>query len=326
MTRAFVSLVSFVSFVSVVVVSAPLTARAQRFEDIGVRAQGMAGAFVAVADDATATWWNPAGLATGAFFSGVVEYDSFQEPRKGGDPAGAPLPDWRSQAGGVAVAYPALGLSYYRLNISEIRPPSSTAAGPPGRQDQGVAGPGVSSLEINQFGASFGQSLGDHLVIASTLKLLRAQSETRGDLDVGAVAVFGAARFGLVMRNVTAPEVGSGAAAIVLARQARAGVSLTSAGIGPTDNMTLALDADLTRTTTAVGDERHVAAGIEAWTLNRRIGLRGGLSANTAGDARPVIAGGASIALRSAMYIDVEATVGKDQSRRGWGLGFRVTF
>ena len=27
----------------------------------------MSGAFVAVADDATAVWWNPAGLATGRF-------------------------------------------------------------------------------------------------------------------------------------------------------------------------------------------------------------------------------------------------------------------
>ena len=65
MTRAFVSFVSFV------LVSSPLAAHAQLIEDIGIRAQGMAGAFVAVVDDATATWWNPAGLATGAFFSGV---------------------------------------------------------------------------------------------------------------------------------------------------------------------------------------------------------------------------------------------------------------
>ena len=54
-------------------------------------------------------------------------------------------------------------------------------------------------------------------MIASTLKLLRAQSETRGDVDVGAMAVFGAARFGVAVRNVTAPEVGDGAAAVVLA-------------------------------------------------------------------------------------------------------------
>jgi len=165
------------------------------------------------------------------------------------------------------------------------------------------------------------------LVIASTLKLLRAQSETHGDLDVGAMAVFGAARFGLAMRNVTALEVGNGAAAVVLARHARAGVSLTAAGIGRADSVTVAFDADLTRTTTAaVGDERHVSGGIEAWMLKRRIGLRGGLSANTAGDARPVAAGGASVAVRSGMYVDGEATVGTDQARRGWGLGLRVTF
>jgi hypothetical protein len=184
----------------------------------------------------------------------------------------------------------------------------------------------VSSLEISQFGASVGQSLGDHLVIASTLKLLRAQSETHGDLDVGAMAVFGAARFGLAVRNVTAPEVGSGAAEIVLARQARAGVSLTYAGIGRTDNVTVALDADLTRARTAVGDERHVSGGVEAWVFQRRVGLRGGLSASTAGGARPVVAGGASVALLSALYVDGEVTVGKDEARRGWGLGLRVTF
>ena len=49
-------------------------ASAQIYETVGIRAQGMAGAFVAVADDSTATWWNPAGLATGAYFSGIVEH------------------------------------------------------------------------------------------------------------------------------------------------------------------------------------------------------------------------------------------------------------
>src|SRR5690606_23301601 len=37
------------------------------FESAGERALGMAGAFVAVADDATAVHWNPAGLAAGPF-------------------------------------------------------------------------------------------------------------------------------------------------------------------------------------------------------------------------------------------------------------------
>ena len=37
-------------------------ALAQPYESLGVRALGMGGAFVAVADDATAAYWNPAGL------------------------------------------------------------------------------------------------------------------------------------------------------------------------------------------------------------------------------------------------------------------------
>ncbi len=41
---------------------------AQTFGGIGVRAEGMGGAFVAVADDASAVYWNPAGIATGSTF------------------------------------------------------------------------------------------------------------------------------------------------------------------------------------------------------------------------------------------------------------------
>jgi len=40
---------------------------AQIVEGVGNRALGMAGAYTAVAADSTATWWNPAGLATGPY-------------------------------------------------------------------------------------------------------------------------------------------------------------------------------------------------------------------------------------------------------------------
>src|SRR5258705_3041766 len=40
---------------------------AQIVESVGNRALGMGGAFVAVATDSSATWWNPAGLAIGPF-------------------------------------------------------------------------------------------------------------------------------------------------------------------------------------------------------------------------------------------------------------------
>ena len=44
----------------------PVQASAQSLDTIGTRAQGMGGAFVGVADDASAVYWNPAGLAGGA--------------------------------------------------------------------------------------------------------------------------------------------------------------------------------------------------------------------------------------------------------------------
>ena len=40
---------------------------------VGTRAAGMSGAFVGVADDATAVYWNPAGVATGSLVSAVID-------------------------------------------------------------------------------------------------------------------------------------------------------------------------------------------------------------------------------------------------------------
>ena len=70
------------------------------------RAAGMAGAFVGVADDATAVYWNPAGLATGALASFVFDYgieDTFSdidEPLRAGN---------RATAGIIALSLPPLG-------------------------------------------------------------------------------------------------------------------------------------------------------------------------------------------------------------------------
>src|SRR6516162_9957292 len=101
-----------------------LAARAQTADAIGIRAQGMGGAFTAVADDATATWWNPAGLATGPFFNAILE---------AGD----------DHHLGTSVAIPSLGLSYYRLRISQMQPSPSTDASP-----------SLRSLDVSQFGAT----------------------------------------------------------------------------------------------------------------------------------------------------------------------------
>jgi hypothetical protein len=276
---------------------------AQTTDVIGVRAQGMAGAFTAVADDATATWWNPAGLAGGALFSGVIEY-------------GHPNRDSDETVRGVTAAYPALGVSYYRLPLSQIRLTTTTAATPAGRQDQGV---------LSLYGATIGQSLGEHFVVGSTLKLLHA-TDTHADLDLGVMASFGLARFGVTLRDVTEPTFGSGADAFTLQRHVRAGAALTSGRRGVIGSATLAFDADLTREQTAFGDERYVAVGAEVWAGQQSLGLRGGISKNTVGGGATQLSGGLSAAVRKGTFIDAYLSGGTDEVRHGWGISLRVTF
>ena len=336
----------FVSLVSCVLMAAPLIA--QTTDTIGVRAQGMGGAFTAVADDATASWWNPAGMAGGAYFNALIESGTHREPPTDRTSAGDPQSASRAATRSLAVAFPALGLSYYRLRISEMQPQTSTGTASGVRQEGGVAEVRLRSMVLNQFGASVGQSLGSHLVVGSTFKLVnggavsRVQSadtgsldaaagldpsgETHLSLDIGAIAVLGPARIGVMVRNVTQPEFGGGSDTFPLSRQARVGAALSSGSRGVIGSATLAVDADLTRTTTVLGDERRLAAGGEAWTSARTIGLRGGVSVSTIGTRRTSISGGLSAAVKKGLYVDGELTGGTDQGRRGWGVGLRVTF
>jgi hypothetical protein len=140
------------------------------------------------------------------------------------------------------------------------------------------------------------------------------------------MARFGAVKVGLTVRNATQPTYGEGAAAVRLDRQARAGISVTGPGRGGLASLTLAFDADLTRTPGVFGDERHVAGGLEAWLLGRRLGLRAGVNANTVGDTRTWVSGGASVALRQGFYFEGTVIGGGSDTPRGWGSDLRVTF
>jgi hypothetical protein len=288
-----------VSFVSLVL--AP-PASAQLFESIGIRAQGMGGAFVAVADDATTTWWNPAGLASGGYFNGVIEFDRVDHP-----------PSTRARA--FAISVPSLGLSYYRLALNGMRLTDPTGSPSASREDQGV---------LNQFGATVGQSVGAHLIIGSTLKLVNALGQTRAGLDIGAMAAAGGFRFGLAVRNVRTPEFSDGVTGLELTRQARAGASVRG-GSGRAE-IVGAVDVDLTTTPTAVGEERHLATGVETWLANRAVGLRAGIGMNTVGESRRWGSVGASLGLRGGSFVDAHLTRGADKARNGWGLALRLTF
>jgi hypothetical protein len=280
-----------------------VSARAQTSDLVGVRALGMGGAFTAVADDATATWWNPAGLASGAYFNAILEY---------AHPDDGPGDGLR----GVAFAFPALGLSYYRLP----RPGSSSAS------TATTSGSREDERSLSVYGATVGQSIGNHLVVASTLKLLRADG-TKTGLDVGAIAAFRHVRAGLMVRNATEPDFGNGDEAFTLRRHVRAGAAFLVVPRRYIGQVTVAVDADATKTETPVGDEQRVAVGAEVWTPRRGFAVRGGTSRSIVGPERSVFSGGASVALRAGLFVDAQATGrGTDKSRRGFGLALRVTF
>lgn len=74
------------------------TASAQILEAVGERALGMGGAFVGVSTDSTATWWNPAALATGPFLDVTLGWEVTEVPEH--------LPARRDRASSFAIATP----------------------------------------------------------------------------------------------------------------------------------------------------------------------------------------------------------------------------
>jgi len=301
--RAFRPAVRRAVAVAALVLLSPAISSAQIYETVGIRAQGMSGAFVAVADDATATWWNPAGLAAGGYINAILEFDRVEDSS-------------HTRASGFALTVPSLGLSYYRLSLSGMRTISTTVPPPANREDEGV---------LSQFGLTVGQSLGSHLVLASTVKLVHGLGTTAGDLDTGVMAVYGRLRAGAAVKNLRNSQLGEAEVFFSPGRQVRAGVS-TKVGSASTVDVTLAFDGDLTTTPTVFGDVRHMAGGAEGWLFKRTLGLRGGVGFNTVGDTRRSGSVGVSAAFRSGMFADVQLTRGDDLSRNGWGFDLRVTF
>src|SRR5262245_49772819 len=84
----------------------------QIFETVGIRALGMGGAFVGVADDSTAVYWNPAGLSAGSVGGGNLEWTQLRT----GDQTTTPVPGpSRRYSHFVSLGTWPLGLSYARL-------------------------------------------------------------------------------------------------------------------------------------------------------------------------------------------------------------------
>jgi hypothetical protein len=133
-------------------------AEAQTFETLGTRAAGMGGAFVAVADDATAVYWNPAGLALGgSYFSVVIETAQDKTEPDNLVSAG------RSSANIAALTTPPLGLSYYRLSSTTIAPRSGVLT---------TSAVDLERLITHHTGVTLVHSLTSHLAVATTAKVV----------------------------------------------------------------------------------------------------------------------------------------------------------
>jgi hypothetical protein len=326
--------------------SAQATASAQVTEVMGSRAAGMGGAFVAVASDSSATWWNPAGLAPGPFFDmalsrAVVEVSPTGQSadtlaRTGG---------WRHHLSGFALGTPPLGVSYYRFRLTDIQRFDPTESTPAGREDR-RAGVPVRSLAANQLGVTLVQTVIPGVHAGATLKYLRgtvaaahgdafarpselldlgeglAGDDTDGqfDLDLGVLATAGVVRLGARMRNVLQPSVG-----VPLERQVRVGVAVDAEAGGGVP-LTIALDADVDAYQTATGARRVMALGAEQWLWDRRVGLRAGGRINTTGARERSATAGASVALRVGLYVEGHVVRGGSVDERGWGIAARVSF
>ncbi len=326
-----------------------VTADAQVVEAAGSRALGMGGAFVAVASDSSATWWNPAGLAAGPLVDIAWARNLF-EVTEG-------LPAWRRKTSWLAFGTPALGLSYYRLRITDIQPLSPTEHAGDGREDERAEVP-VRSLAVSQLGLTIVQTLMSGVHVGTTFKRLRGivrdgredslappsdllakgealdggDVESRFDVDIGIIGVSGPLRLGAVVRNVREPEFVLGgstsdasSARIRLPRQIRVGAAFAADAAGGIP-LTVAFDADVRAYVTTSGERRMVAFGAEHWILARRVGLRAGGRVNTRGARERIATVGFTVAAGAGLYLDGHAVRGGSEEERGWGLGARISY
>jgi hypothetical protein len=312
-------------------------AHAQIVEVAGSRALGMGGAFVAVANDSSATWWNPAGLADGPFLDMALGRSVTEVQTPGGR---------RDRGAGFALGTPPFGVGYYRLRFTQLHAADTTAQDREDREDTRAGT--VDSLDVSQFGATFIQTLIPGIHAATTLKYLRgtARHDVQGapapepddrldrgddlaggdavgrfDLDVGVLTVRGPVRVGAVVRNVRQVEFGG----MRLPRQIRVGAAFDAAGLdGPP--LTVSLDADLRGYDTGNGERRVIAAGVERWFYARRLGIRAGARFNTIAGQERAVTAGVSLSPRSALYLDAHVVRSGERDERGWGVAARVSF
>jgi len=316
-------------------------AAAQPFEIVGTRAAGMGGAFVAVADDSSATYWNPAGLALGHMFSLVVDRSVTDlEPGSPDDPSR------QDRASLIALGAPVLGFTHYQLRSNSVTPAGTMLFRFPQGGETPVRVVRLNKLTAYHTGITVVQSLFQGVALGTTLKVvhgdiassivpdgsrderlddaaaLATEGTDKFDADLGVMAGGGRLKLGFTVRNLTEPSftITGTSDTIRLHRQMRAGVAVSVA-----EGWSVASDFDLTENGPVEAPVRSFAAGTEG-RLTRSIFVRSGFRVNTTGKARPSASAGGSYAVRAAMFIDGQATWGGENADRGWGIAARVVY
>ena len=286
--------------------------RAQTLPGIGTRAEGMGGAFVAVADDATAAYWNPAGIATGATFDLQVS----------AGPDSAPL--------FVGASLPVLGASFYRTRqLAGF----TTVQTPADRQNEGSGEVPVRTFTTTNFGVTVVQTVAPGLVIGTTLRSVSADIDsvdggTSFDFDAGGIVSVWNLRFGLVARNVREAEFQIESAVVRMPRQFRMGAALVPRSLpsGVHGPYSIAADVDLTTTQGLTGKRRGAAVGGEYWLFKGFAGLRGGVRWSTLGDSHRAFSAGLTVKLPKSFHLDGQVTEATEAEEGQWNAGVRVTF
>jgi hypothetical protein len=314
------------SLLAVVLLCLPRAADAQQtYEVVGARALGMGGAFVAVADDASAVYWNPAGLVGGSAVGGLIDWGRFQFGNR--DSVPIPGPSEGSANLNSLGAWP-VGLSWAKFNSTVLIPDEE--------------GPAAFNVRTSHFGLTVLQTLVENVVVGTTLKYVRGRTEralaegaTVGDalehgsdlegrvrnafdLDIGVMVDMQKLRVGVTVRNVREPTFGTVAEnEITLKRRARLGLALL-----PTTGVILAMDLDLDTADLAGGPSRILAIGGET-RLGLRLAARAGVRWSVEGDRRLVKAAGASYMLRPRFWLDGHYSQG-GVDERAFGLALRA--
>ena len=244
---------------------------------MGARAASMGGAFTGVADDSTAFYWNPAGIAFGPFLSTGI-YHGREESERGGSL-------FEDHASGLSLEYTFMGvaLTQFRQSVGD-------------GDDRRV-------LDTFDVAVSVLQSLPiDNLVVAGNVHHLSGTTSVGGvesgsdswDLDLGVMyerkEVF---RMGLMLSHLReARFVVADGSEWRVTRHARAGVSFRLP-----QSFLVAFDVDLSTQGSDSDTWREISLGAEKGFFDRRAFVRGGLRAEAGSElgSRPAFSVGGGV-------------------------------